>query len=101
MSLSASLFLVCLAASRGSSLLLAWSLHRIGGGRRLTDAVIGMLTALGADAPEISPAAAAVLSKHDDIGVGVVLGSNVVNLAALLGIAALLAGQVHLGRRAA
>ena len=101
MPLAASLFLVCLAASLGSSFVLARALDRIGVRLRLTDAVIGMLTALGADAPEISTAAAAVLSKHDDIGVGVVLGSNVVNLAALLGIGALLAGRVHLGRRAA
>src|SRR6478736_1309839 len=101
MPLAALLFLVCLAASLGSSFVLARALDRIGVRLRLTDAVIGMLTALGADAPEISTAAAAVLSKHDDIGVGVVLGSNVVNLAALLGIGALLAGRVHLGRRAA
>ena len=101
MPLAASLFLVCLAASLGSSFVLARALDRIGVRLGLTDAVIGMLTALGADAPEISTAAAAVLSKHDDIGVGVVLGSNVVNLAALLGIGALLAGRVHLGRRAA
>jgi len=101
MPLAAFLFLVCLAASLGSSFVLARALDRIGVRLRLTDAVIGMLTALGADAPEISTAAAAVLSKHDEIGVGVVLGSNVVNLAALLGIGALLAGRVHLGRRAA
>jgi len=101
MPLAASLFLVCLAASLGSSFVLARALDRIGVRLGMTDAVIGMLTALGADAPEISTAAAAVLSKHDEIGVGVVLGSNVVNLAALLGIGALLAGRVHLGRRAA
>src|SRR6476620_597109 len=101
MPLAASLFLVCLVASLGSSFVLARALDRIGVRLGLTDAVIGMLTAVGADAPEVSTAAAAVLTKHDDIGVGVVLGSNVVNLAALLGIGALLAGRVHLGRRAA
>src|SRR3954451_5938063 len=82
MPLAACLFLVCLAAGLGSSFVLARALDRIGVRLGLTDAVIGMLTALGADAPEISTAAAAVLSRHDDIGVGVVLGSNVINLAA-------------------
>jgi hypothetical protein len=48
-----------LAASLGSSFALARALDRIGVRLGLTDAVIGMLTALGADAPEISTAAAA------------------------------------------
>ena len=55
---AASLFLVCLATSLGSSFALARALDRIGVRLGLTDAVIGMLTALGADAPEISTAAA-------------------------------------------
>ena len=40
------------------------SLDRIGVRLGMTDAVIGMLTALGADAPEISTAAAAVTSRR-------------------------------------
>ena len=36
-----------------------------------------MVTALGADAPEIASAVAAVVAGHQDTGVGVVVGSNV------------------------
>ena len=49
MPLAASLFLVCLAASLGSSFVLARALDRIGVRLGLTDAVIGMMTALGAE----------------------------------------------------
>ncbi len=58
----------------------------------------GILTALGADAPEISTAVAALVSSHAKIGVGVVVGSNVFNLAALLGLSALVAGHVRIHR---
>jgi cation:H+ antiporter len=58
----------------------------------------GILTALGADAPEISTAVAALVSSHAKIGVGIVVGSNVFNLAALLGLSALVAGHVRIHR---
>jgi cation:H+ antiporter len=57
-----------------------------------------MVTALGADAPEIASAVAAVVAGHEDTGVGVVVGSNVFNLAALLGVSALIAGRVRIHR---
>jgi cation:H+ antiporter len=54
------------------------------------------VTALGADAPEIASAVAAVVAGHEDTGVGVVIGSNVFNIAGLLGVSALLAGPVRI-----
>src|SRR5438094_594293 len=59
---------------------------------------LGMVSALGADAPEIASAVAAIVAGHEDTGVGVVVGSNVFNLAALLGVSALIAGGVRIHR---
>ena len=38
-------------------------------------------------------------SSHHDFGLGIVLGSNVFNLAGLLGLSAIVAGKVAIGRR--
>jgi cation:H+ antiporter len=94
------LFVAGLAVSVSSSLLLARSLDRVGARLGITDGLLGVLTALGADSPEISTAAVAVLAGHGDIGVGVVLGSNVFNLAGLLGLTAVIGGGMRVGRRA-
>ncbi len=95
------LFAVSLAVSIGASFVLSRELDRIGVRLGITEGLLGILTALGADAPEISTAAVAVLSHNTSIGVGVVLGSNVFNLAGLLGLSALIAGGVRMGRHAA
>ena len=58
-----------------------------------------MLAALAADAPEITAAVTAVAGHHARIGAGVVIGSNVFNIAALLGLSAVLAGRISLHRR--
>jgi cation:H+ antiporter len=58
-----------------------------------------MLAALAANAPEITTAVTALLRNDPRIGAGVIIGSNVFNLAALLGLAAVLAGQIALHRR--
>jgi cation:H+ antiporter len=91
--LSAS-FVVTVAAS----VVLARELDRIGERLGFSEALLGMVTALGADAPEIASAVAAVVAGHEDTGVGVVVGSNVFNLAALLGVSALIAGRVRIHR---
>ena len=79
-----------------SSVVLARELDRIGERLGFSEALLGMVTAVGADAPEIASAVAAVAAGHEDTGVGVVVGSNVFNLAALLGISALVAGGVRI-----
>ena len=90
----AAAFVVTVAAS----VVLARELDRIGERLGFSEALLGMVTALGADAPEIASAVAAVVAGHEDTGVGVVVGSNVFNLAALLGVSALIAGRVHIHR---
>src|SRR6476659_4779027 len=81
-----------------ASVVLARGLDRIGQRLGFSEALLGMVTALGADAPEIASAVAAVVAGHEDTGVGVVVGSNVFNLAALLGVSALIAGRVRIHR---
>ena len=58
-----------------------------------------MLAALAADTPEITAAVTALARGQSRIGAGVVIGSNVFNLAALLGFAAVVAGGIYLHRR--
>lgn len=57
-----------------------------------------MLAALGGAAPEISSAATALFVKQHDVGVSIIIGSNIFNLAALLGLCALVAGRLPVRR---
>ena len=79
-----------------SSLVLARELDRIGERLGFSEALLGIVTALGADGPEIASAVVALISGHNDTGIGVVVGSNVFNIAALLGLSAVLAGTVRI-----
>lgn len=85
------------------SLTTSWQLvsriERIGARLGLTEALLGMVAALAADAPEVTAAVTAMAGHHTHIGSGVVIGSNVFNLAALLGVAAVVSGRVALHRR--
>ncbi|MGH2872800.1 MAG: sodium:calcium antiporter [Solirubrobacteraceae bacterium] len=87
------------AASLGASWVLVARLERIGARLRLSEALLGMLAALAADAPEVTAAVTALAGHQARIGTGVVIGSNVFNLAALLGLSALVAGRIALHRR--
>jgi cation:H+ antiporter len=92
-------FVLAAAVSIGASWVLVARLERVGARLGLSEALLGMLAALAADAPEIT-AAVTALARHDPrVGAGVVVGSNVFNLAALLGLTAIVAGQVALHRR--
>jgi cation:H+ antiporter len=92
------IFLVCLIAMLVSSEVLVRGLTILGSNLGLTEGFLGLLTALGADAPEISSAIAALLAGAADVGRGVVLGSNLFNLAMLLGLSAVLAGRIRMRR---
>jgi cation:H+ antiporter len=85
--------------SLAASWLFVTRLERIGARLGLPEALLGMLAALAADGPEITSATTALIGGHARIGAGVVLGSNVFNLAALLGVGALVAGRIVLHRR--
>jgi len=91
-------FVVALAATLGASEALVWGLSRLGLKLGLAAGLLGLLTALGADAPEIASASSAALSGARDVGVGVIVGSNLFNLAALLGLPGILAGRLPFPR---
>jgi cation:H+ antiporter len=94
------LFLGSLALTLGAAAFFADRLDQVGPRLGLPEAVVGLLTALAADAPEISSAVVALARGQKEVSLGVVLGSNVFNLAAMVGLAAVLAGSVTIGRRA-
>jgi cation:H+ antiporter len=81
-----------------SSIALTGTLERLGTRFGLSGGTLGLLTALGADSPEISSAIFALSLGHNDMGVGVVLGSNIFNLATLLGLSAVLVGKIGVSR---
>jgi cation:H+ antiporter len=86
-----------------TSLAISWVLvsriERIGGRLEASEALLGLLAALAADTPEISSAISALVHHQQAIGAGVVVGSNVFNLAALLGLGAVVAGRIAFHRR--
>lgn len=98
--LAAPLFLASLAVTLVAARLFAGRLDAVGVRLGLPEAAIGLLTALAADGPEITSALIAVAKGAGGVGVGVVIGSNAFNLAAMLGVSAVLAGAVRLPRRA-
>ena len=92
-------FLLGAVVSLATSWVLVSRLERVGERFGLSEALLGIVAALAADAPEIT-ASITALSQHEKaIGAGVVIGSNVFNLAALLGLGAVAAGFIALHRR--
>ena len=91
--------LVGVAVALAASAVLVAALERVGARFGLSEASLGLLVALAADSPEVSAAVAAYVRHEPGIGVGVVLGSNAFNLAALLGLGAVVAGRIALHRK--
>lgn len=91
-------FVAGLAITLGSSELLVRGLTRLGTKLGISEGLLGLLGALGADSPELSSAVVAILAGAGSVGVGVVLGSNLFNLAALLGLPAIVARGVRIRR---
>jgi cation:H+ antiporter len=94
------LFLASLAVALAAAAFFADRLDHVGPRLGLPEAIVGLLTALAADAPEISSAVVALARGQKQVSLGVVLGSNAFNLAAMIGLSAMLAGTVTIGRRA-
>jgi cation:H+ antiporter len=91
-------FVVSLAVTLAAARTFALRLDRIGVRFGLPEALIGLLTALAADGPEISSALFALAKGAHNVSVGVLVGSNAFNLAAMIGVSGLLAGCVALPR---
>ena len=94
------LFLGSLALTLTAAAFFARRLDRVGLHLGLPETVLGLLTALAADAPEVSSAIAALVKGEHGVGVGVVVGSNVFNLAAMVGLSAILCGGITIRREA-
>jgi cation:H+ antiporter len=93
--LSILLFAASLAVTLAAARTFARRLDRIGTRLGFSEALIGLLTALAADGPELSSALFALARGNHDVGVGVLVGSNTFNLATMIGISALLAARVR------
>jgi cation:H+ antiporter len=93
-------FVASLMVTLGAAGFFARRLDRVGSRLGLPEAVLGLLTALAADGPELTSAIVALAKGAGVVSLGVLLGSNVFNLAAMVGLSALLAGRVRLGRDA-
>jgi cation:H+ antiporter len=97
--LAVPVFLAGALVSLSTSWVLVSRLERVGERLGLSEALLGILAALAADAPEITAAITALVHHEPRVGAGVVIGSNVFNLAALLGLGAVLAGRIALHRK--
>jgi cation:H+ antiporter len=92
-------FLVGLVASLVASWVLVARLERLGARARLPEALLGLVAALAADGPEITSSVTALLHRQQKVGAGVTLGSCLFNMAAMLGLVAVVARQVRFHRR--
>jgi cation:H+ antiporter len=88
-------FLASIVLMLGASAVFASRLDHMGMHLGLPETLLGLLTALAADAPEVSSAITALVSHEKAVAVGVVVGSNAFNLAAMLGLSAVVASRVR------
>jgi cation:H+ antiporter len=93
-------FVVSLIATLYAASVFADRLDHLGARLGLPEGLLGLVTAGAADAPELASAIAAVATGAQSIGFGVVVGSNVFNLGAMIGLSAIVAGRVKLRREA-
>ena len=96
---SSVLFPCAAVLALAASFVLVTRLERVAGRWHLSEATLGLIVALAADSPEISSAVTASIRRQATIGAGVVVGSNVFNLAALLGLGAIVARRISLHRK--
>jgi cation:H+ antiporter len=63
-----------------ASAVLSQRIKQLGKWLLLSESLLGIIAALGADAPEISSSIAAFRHGNHELGLGIVLGSNIFNL---------------------
>ena len=97
--MAAPAFVVAAVVSLATSWVLVSRLERVGERLGFSEALLGLVAALAADAPEVTAAVTALSHHQQQVGAGVVVGSNVFNLAALLGLGAVVAGRIGLHRK--
>src|SRR3954452_16872778 len=98
--LATPLFVVSIALMLLASAVFARRLDRIGLRLGLPETLLGLLTSLAADAPDVSAAIAGLGQGGHSVGVVGVAGSNVFNIAAMVGFSAVLCGAIRIRREA-
>src|SRR5215469_2803481 len=63
---------------------------------QLSIGMLSLLSALGANIPNYVSSALAIASGHDDVGIGIIVGSNIYNIAIILGLCTFFAGRTGL-----
>jgi len=94
-------FAIAAAFSLAASRSLVVHLDHLGERFCVPAALVGFSVALAADAPEVTSAVAAMAQHKGAVSNGVVFGSNMFNLATLLGLACFVAGGIAVHRKAA
>ena len=88
-------FLASIALMLVAAAQFARQLDHIGLRLGLPETLLGLLTALAADAPEIASAITALVQHEHAEAVGVVVGASTFNVAAMLGLSAVVTGCVR------
>ena len=88
-------FLASVALMLGAAAVFAGRLDHMGIRLGWPETVLGLLTALAADAPELVSAITALVEHRRAEAVGVVVGASAFNLAAMLGLSAVVAARIR------
>lgn len=88
-------FFVSIGVMLAASSLLAGRLDHLGLRLGLPETLLGLLTALAADAPELASAVTALIANQHAVAVGVVVGASAFNIAAMLGLSAVVTARVR------
>ncbi|MGB3622899.1 calcium/sodium antiporter [Ketobacter sp. MCCC 1A13808] len=84
-------FIVGTVVLIGSSRLLVWGAIEIARAMQISEVIIGLtIVAIGTSLPELAASIASALRKHHDIALGNIVGSNILNLLAVLSAAAVI-----------
>ncbi|MDT7953135.1 MAG: hypothetical protein RQ966_16660 [Acetobacteraceae bacterium] len=93
------IFFSSLILSIAASIVMSYRIEQVGNALGVSEGLLGIVTALGADSPEIAAAVTAISRGQHDIGLGVIFGSNIFNFAALLGLSAAMVGSIKMRRK--
>jgi cation:H+ antiporter len=96
--LAAVYFVVSLIATLYAAAVFADRLDKLGARLGLPEGLLGLLTAAGADAPELAAAITALSTGAKETGFGVLVGASVLNVATMIGVSTLVCGCVKLRR---
>lgn len=88
-------FIASIAVMLAASSLFAGRLDHIGLRLGFPEALLGLLTALAADAPELASAVTALVENRHSVAVGVVIGASAFNIAAMLGLSAVVTARIR------